>query len=191
MPDRNTTLNNYVVHSSFFVLIVFILSLALTLVYLLQLWYVIGLEIIFGAGSPAEKGLTTYIPTLIYLAFAITISIIIGLLSVIYFRKVTIYLYSIALDKNARGCKLKKRWFRGITLSCIAVALSTHIVVGGSIISYIDSLISTSNPRHYGRNLLIGLGGVWLFVSFLVEITIITALRIAGIESVEEVDGDD
>ncbi|PSQ42537.1 hypothetical protein BRD17_08560 [Halobacteriales archaeon SW_7_68_16] len=180
-------MRNYVVQSSFFVLVAFLLSFGLVISYLLHLWYAVGLDVIFGVQSPAGKGLTTYIPSLIYLVFAMVISVIVGLLSTIYFEKAVAHLYSIALDRNARDYKLKKKWFRGITVTCVVVALLTHVVAGGSIMSSIDSLISTDNPRNYGRSLLVGLGGVWLCVSLLVEITVITVLRTIGIESVKEV----
>ena len=190
MPEirsADTVMQNYVVQSSFFVLVAFLLSFGLIIVCLLYLWYTIGLDIIFGVESPAGKGLSSYIASLIYLLFAMIVSIVMGLLSTIYFEKVVAHLYSIALDKNARDYKLKKKWFRGITATCVAVVLLTHIVAGGSILSYIDSQISPNNPRNYRRTLLIGLGGVWLFMSFLVEITIITVLRTIGIDVVEEV----
>ena len=190
MPESrsaDTVMQNYVVQSRFFVLVAFLLSFGLIIVCLLYFWYTIGLDIIFGVESPSEKGLTSYIPSLIYLLFAMIVSIVMGLLSTIYFEKVVAYLYSIALDRNARDYKLKKKWFRGITITCVATVLITHIVAGGSIISYVDSLISTSNPKNYRRSLLIGLGGLWLFISFLVEITTITVLRIIGIDAVEEV----
>ena len=190
MPESESTdtlTQNYVVQSRFFVLIAFLLSFVLILVCLLYFWYTIGLDILFGVESPSEKGLTSYIPSLIYLLFAMIVSIVMGLLSTIYFEKVVAYVYSVALDRNARDYKLKKKWFRGIAITCAAIVLLTHIVAGGSIISYIDSLISTSHPRNYRRSLVIGLGGLWLFISFLVEISIITALRTIGIDAVEEV----
>ena len=190
MPESrsaDTLTQNYVVQSRFFVLVAFLLSFGLILVCLLYFWYTIGLDVIFGVESPAGKGLSSYIASLIYLLFAMIVSIVMGLLSIIYFKKVVAYLYSIALDRNARDYKLKKKWFRGIAISCVAVALVTHIVAGGSIVSYIDSQISPNNPRNYTRNLLVGLGSLWLFISFLIEITIVTVLRAIGIDPVEEV----
>ena len=190
MPDSrsaDTLTQNYVVQSRFFVLVVFLLSFLFILVFLLYLWYNIGLDIIFGVESPAGKGLSSYIASLIYLLFAMIVSIILGLLSKIYFEKTVDYLYSIALDRNARDYKLKKKWFKRITIACVAVVLLTHVVAGGSILFYIDSQISTNNPRNYRRTLLVGLGGVWLFISLLVEITIITIIEAIGIDAVEEV----
>lgn len=120
-PDTIT--KNYVVQSRFFVLVSFLLSIGLVLFSLIYFWYAVGLELILGVDSPTGEGLASYILSLIYLLSAMIVSIIVGLLSVVYFEKVVAYLYSVALDRNAREYKLKKKWFRGITLTCVAAVL--------------------------------------------------------------------
>ena len=186
-----TLTSRYVVQSRPFVLISFLLSFAIFLVCLLYLWYTIGLDILFGVESPAGEGLTSYITTLGYLLFAMIASIIVALLSTLYFEKFIARTYSIALGRNAWDCKLKRKWFRGTAVACVAAVLSVHVLAGGSIILYVDSLISSDNYKNYGKALFVMLGGLWLFISFVVEMTIITVLRIMGVEAVEEVESED
>ena len=194
MPDRrsaDTLTSHYIVQSRFFVLISFLLSFAIFLVCLLYLWYTIGLDILFGVESPAGEGLTSYITTLGYLLFAMIVSIVAAFVSMIYFERVVAYTYSIALGRNAWNHKLKQKWFRGIAVACVAAVVSVHVMAGGSIILYFDSLISSDNYKNYGKGLFVLLGGLWLFISFVVEITMITVLRAMGVEAVEEVESED
>ena len=188
--DADAGTRDYVVKSRFFVVVVFLLSFLLFLIGLLSLWINIGLNVIFGVESPAGGGVASYVSTLVYLLFAMVVSVVIGLLCTIYFKKIVAYVYSIALGRNARDYKLKEKWFRRIAVACGVAVLLTHVVAGGSILLYFDSLISTNHPRNYRRTLLVMLGGLWLLVSFLVEASIITVLGKMGIDPVEEVESE-